>query len=321
MMTKIKLSSKMHLFIIISCIIIVAGMAVGTICHFISNGFFDYGSEFSSYKSITINYLSAEQTEEEVKTICKDAIGNVSYYNVSYADESNGGEVVYKFTTDTDSQTLTTIVNNINNKLSANGGLSSAVLHEAKTYVGGMRVLIYAAIALASAAVAQFIYYLFRYKVSGAFSALLANVHNLGIYVALLAITRVPVGIEAVAFGAVVVLVTMIASGIYLDRVRKNLKEVKYEKTEQSEIADISYAEGAQTISVKLLCMEISVLVLAIFAIIATAHYTILSPYIIALIALVSCAYGCLFFTPSVHPAILKTTTKLALSRKKKSTK
>jgi Ca2+/Na+ antiporter len=67
--------------------------------------------------------------------------------------------------------------------------------------------------------------------------------------------------------------------------------------------------------------MEVAVLVLVIFALIAFAHYTILSPYVVALIALVSCAYGCLFFTPSVHPAIKTATDKLIKLTKKKADK
>jgi preprotein translocase subunit SecF len=296
-------------------------MAVGTVCHFIANGFFNYGSEFSSYKSITVNYLTAEQKEEDVKKICEDAMGGVSPYYVSFADESNGGEVIYKFTDDTDSTTLAAVVTKINEKLSANDGLSVATLHEATTNVGGIKVLNFTAIALASAVVAQFIYFWLRYKLSGACSAFLANLHTLGIYVSLLAITRVPVGIEAVALGAMVVVITMIASGIYFDRVRKNFKDPKNEKAAPVNVIDGSFAESAQTTCLYLIAMEVAVLVLVIFALIAFAHYTILSPYVVALIALVSCAYGCLFFTPSVHPAIKTATDKLIKLTKKKADK
>ena len=55
-MTKFKVCAKIHLFIIISSLFIAIGMAVGTICHFCANGFFNYGGEFKSYNSVNIVY-------------------------------------------------------------------------------------------------------------------------------------------------------------------------------------------------------------------------------------------------------------------------
>jgi preprotein translocase subunit SecF len=321
MMTNSKLSLKMHLFIIISCIIIVAGMALGTVFHFVSNEFFNYGSEFADYKCITVNYLTAEKNEEQVKEICNDALSGITIYNISSSDESNGGQVTYKFTYGTDTVKLESAVAKINEKLTANEGLSCASLHEATTYVGGSKVLIFTSIALASAVVAQFLYFILRYKLAAAFSALLANIHNFALYVSLLALTRVPLGIVSVAVGAFVVLVTMLASGIYFDRIRRNAKSPAFEKADQSKVIDASFADSAKLNSYLLIALEVSVLILAVFAIIALAHYTTLWTFVVALIALISTAYGCLFFVPSVHPSIVNATQKLFAHFKQKDNK
>ena len=44
-----KIIKLRHIALIITVVIIAIGMAVGTICHFVSNGFFNYGDEFASY--------------------------------------------------------------------------------------------------------------------------------------------------------------------------------------------------------------------------------------------------------------------------------
>ena len=68
-----------------------------------------------------------------------------------------------------------------------------------------------------------------------ALGALLANFHNLALYVALLAMTRIPVGLSAVAFAALTVLFTMIATGYMFDRYRRNLKKENFAKLDGDE--------------------------------------------------------------------------------------
>ena len=46
-MTKLKLSSKMHVMIIVSAVIIAVGLAMGLIFQFVSNGYFNYGDRKS----------------------------------------------------------------------------------------------------------------------------------------------------------------------------------------------------------------------------------------------------------------------------------
>ena len=55
-MTKFKLSSRMHILIIISSLIIAVGLAMGLVFEFVSDGYFNYGGEYESYKSVVVNY-------------------------------------------------------------------------------------------------------------------------------------------------------------------------------------------------------------------------------------------------------------------------
>lgn len=325
-MTKFKVCAKIHLFIIISAIIIAVGMAVGTVCHFCANGFFNYGGEFASYKCVTVTYVNSENKDEEsIKPLCEQALGEFKAYEVSYAETSNGGEITYKFANRTDSAKLQAAVDELYSKLDETGShLNDASLREVKVSEGGAKAITFASIALASAAAFQFIYFIFRYKLRAAFSALLASVHNLGVFVALAAITRIPVGAEMIAIGAAVVVLTMILTCVLFDRTRKNFKNDKYEKTERLEVVDISAQESRKVTFAAVGALACAAVVFGAFATIAAMYIGAFAPYILAVLGLVACLYGAVFFTPAVHGAIDTTCEKvkssIAPSQKTKKT-
>lgn len=302
-MTNLKVCKKLHIFIFISVLFIAIGMAIGTVCHFVANGFFNYGGEFSSYKSIAVTYYYSEHNENtDIKSICKDAVTGVNPVDVSYATNELSEQIVYKFSANTDNAKLQAIVDEINSKF--NDLESCATLHEGVVNEGGAKNIVFATIALASAAAFQFIYYILRYKLRAAFSALLACVHNLGVYAALLAITRIPVGCEAVALGGAVVFLTMILSGILFDRTRKNFKNEKYAKTDRLDVVETSALEARNLTVITLAALAVVTVVLGVFETIASMYIGAIAPFVIALFGVIACFYGSVFFTPAVHSAI-----------------
>ena len=102
-MSKLKLSSKMHVMVIVSAIIIAIGLAVGLVCQFIANGYFNYGTEYSSYNSVVVDYayvdLSGLNGEDGVKKICDEEFKNagVGYYSSTRGEINGGGELTFKF--------------------------------------------------------------------------------------------------------------------------------------------------------------------------------------------------------------------------------
>lgn len=316
-MTKLKICSKIHLFIIISVLFIAIGMAVGSVCHFIAGGFFNYGGEFSSYKSITVTYYSSEYTEETVAPVIDSALGSLSPYEKSFGETTQGGEVVYKFSSSTDSTALENAVASINT--SFEGKLSCASWHEGIVNEGGAKNLVRAAIAFASAAAFQFLYYICRYKLRAAFSALLSCVHNVGIYAALLAVTRIPVGTEAVAVGSVVLFMSMVLCGLLFDRTRKNFKSEQYAKSERVEVIEISASE-VRVLSLALVAsIAVGAVILGVCSAIASLSALALAACAVGVFAALACGYGCLFFTPAVHSAIDSTCEKVLLKAKQKA--
>ena len=144
-----------------------------------------------------------------------------------------------------------------------------------------------------------------RYKITMALGAFLANIHNLIIYVSLLAITRVPVGISAVSFGALTVLVTMIACGYLFDRYRRNLKKEPFAKLSGDEQTDICVNESFKNILYPVVGVAtVAVVIFALLSISAMSALTVLTPAILAIISVASAMYGSVFFTPSVYTRI-----------------
>ena len=309
-MTNFKLSSKMHLFVIISSVIVAIGLAVGLVCQFVFSGYFNYGGEFRSYNTIEVNYAYVDYSvEDDVISICDGVFDKdgVSYFECATGDTDDGGRVVFKFSKSCDEAKLIAVAANVQTALRGNSesSQSNAAFHVLETQLNGDKVLIFASIAIASAIVLQFLYYIVRYKLTMAFAACLANVHNLAIYVSLLAITRVPVGISAVAFGALTVLFTMIASAYLFDRYRRNLKKEKYAKLSGNEMTDLCVNESFKSILYPVVgTATAAVLIFAMLSISAMSVSVILAPAAAAVFSVASALYGTLFFVPPVYTRI-----------------
>lgn len=323
-MTKFKVCSKIHLFIIISCLVIAIGMAVGTICHYVSNGFFNYGSEFASYKCVTVTYYTAEYRDaDEIKPLCDEQLKGFKAYEVSTSDTVLGGEIVYKFSPATSTSGLQSATDAITEALLAKVGenkLTTVSMHEATISEGGSRAITFASIAVASAVAFQFIYFIIRYKLRAACSALLASVHNLGVYAALLAITRLPLGAEAIAVGGAVVLLTIILTCILFDKTRRNFKSDKYAKTDRVEVIDASAIDVRKVTLFSLCALAAVALVFGVFAAISSMYVGALAACAVMILGVIACCYGTVFFTPAVHSgvdALCESVLKSMKSKKK----
>lgn len=300
----------MHLFIIISAVIAVIGLAVGLICQFVADGYFNYGAEFKSYNTVEVNYAYVDYNEEDkVLEICDGVFdkAGVGYFAAVSGETSEGGRIIFKFSKGTDEAKLAATVGDIQTALNGSDGTSqsTAAFHTLETQLNGGKVLTFASIAISTAIVLQFLYFLVRYRVTMAFAALLANIHNLVLYVSLLAITRVPVGISAVTFAGLTVLVTMIACGYLFDRYRRNLRKENFAKLDGDEQTDICVRESFKGILYPVVGIAtIAAVIFVMLSISAMSVLTILSPALLAVISVASALYGTAFFTPSVYTRI-----------------
>lgn len=324
MKTDFKVSSKMKVFAVISAILIVVGLALGTVLHFVSGNFFNYGGEYSSYKEIVVSYEYGDfGSEDDVKAICEDvfAQAGVSAYTSTSGQTTTGGEVVYRFVYGTDDAKLNNAIDSITTKISASSDdvmRTTATLHTVDAIVGSGYALTMGAIALASIVVLQLVYMIIRYKLSVAIVAFIADLHNVALFAALLALCRVPVTSTAIVYGVLVVLATALCLGFTFDRVRKNLKDEDYRKLSLAEISDLSAAQTCKVNLGLVAFMAIAaVVVFVLMAISSLSVIAVLSPVAGALVAFVCCGYGVLFFAPSVYPSIAKLFAAGKTSQKK----
>jgi len=314
MKTDFKLSSRMHLLIIISSAVIAIGLLVGIICQCVANGFFNYSEDYSNYKTVTVTYentdFSGEGIEpvDKIKEFCDDAFSKagVKSYEVAVGDTQTGGTVIYKFAYSTDGGKLEGAKNEINEKLADfvkdNAANNSAVAYTAETLLGGGKTIAMAAIAISACIVFHFIYFVIRYKLTMALGALLADVHNLALFLMLMALTRIPVGSSIAAFAVITVVLTMIGTCFLFDRMRKNFKDEDLSKLTAFEIVDKTADESFVLNTVMPACLAtVSVIAFILLSISSLSPIAIISPVLCSFISFISCAYGTAFFTPSLY--------------------
>ncbi|MDE7452819.1 MAG: hypothetical protein K2N22_00235 [Clostridia bacterium] len=320
-MTNLKISAKMHIMIIVSSVIIALGIAVGCICHFVAGGYFNYSGEYKSYQSVTVSYVILDfNGSKDLRELCDGEFdeAGVKYYNCSEVESTTaGGEITFKFAKNADTEKIQSAVTAINEKLNQMSTLSSAAYHNVKTNLGGENVIIYGSVALAASIVFQFIYFAIRYRLTRALAALLADVHNLAIFISLLALCRIPLSSTVIVFAAITVLTTMIGCCFLFDRARKNAKDEQFAKLGNFEQVDTCVKESFVSICIASVCIAAAAAVLfVLLSISALSVVQIAIPVLLGLVSAISCVYGTAFFTPAVYSRFKRIGEKFKSERK-----
>ena len=98
-MNKLRFSSGMHLYIIISAAVIAVGLILGLVMHFTAGAFFNWGGDYAGYRSIEVKYSTYDIKEEQVREIAEDAFADngIAYYTFVTAGESTNSRIEYRF--------------------------------------------------------------------------------------------------------------------------------------------------------------------------------------------------------------------------------
>ena len=297
-----------HIAVIVTVIIVAIGMAVGTICHFLAGGFFNYGDEFASYKSVEVTTSVPEDPSgETLQTIASEELSSLGAYEVSFSRGTGyvPHTVVYKFYTSVNDAAISDAVSAIQSRFSQAGFEDSYVTSHVNDGVAeGVWQLNYVAIALASAAVFQAIYFAIRFKPGMALSALLTQLAAAGLYASLLAITRCPVGLEAIAFAAVAAIIAMICNGIFFDRVKKSFKDEANAKAQTLGLVSEGARSTFKISAFACIAALAAVVIFGVFAVIASPALATLAPFAACALAVVACAYSVGMFTPASYSLV-----------------
>ncbi len=309
----IKLSSKMRLFAIISSALIVIGLALGTVFHFTSDKFFNYGGEYSSYKSVTVSYVYTEFSKtEDVEKICEDAFGGAGLKSISVASGKAGAgvEITYKFSSSADDKALSAATEAINAKIAEATSMfndipqSRASFHTEEAIRGGEKTLSRAAIALAVVFVVSVVYTLIRYKLSAMCVAAVAQLHCFALLAAVLALCRIPVTSSVLVFAVFAALATAVCVSFTLERICRNRKDGDNAKLSLAEIADLSAAQTFKANLVFCVFLALAAVLVFILSFVSSLSLTvILSPALCALAAFAVSFYGGVLFAPALYAA------------------
>ncbi|MCD8372663.1 MAG: hypothetical protein LUD27_05115, partial [Clostridia bacterium] len=230
------------------------------------------------------------------------AENGVRYYMVTYSDVNDGNEIEYRFVTSADSEAVKAAKETINTQINSLYILGGAQYTPYEAVLGGGNTLMYVGIALASVVAFQFLYFLIRYKLTMALAAFIADVHNLALFLSLLAITRVQVSSFVFALSVMVVILTMICCAILFDRMRKNFKTDEYKAMPSFEQSDAAANECLPLITTLNIALAAIIAIILVFATIgALSVYSLFMPCVAAILAVLVCEYGTMFFIPSVY--------------------
>lgn len=330
-MNNFKFSSKLRVVAIISSAIIFVGMLLGTVFHFTLGGFFNYGGEYSSYKTVTVTYYWIEVNGGEdgnvldLNGVCEKAFADagVSYYVKAQesTDSSMRSVTEYRFLPSTDADALQKASEAINAEIDSYASftdipLSIATYSDEQAIIGGERVLSMAAVTLAVIVAIHFIYTAIRFGLSAMFTAFAADLHNLALYAAVLALCRVPITSSVLVFAVLAALATAVGTTLTFERLKRNFKDADNAKKSVGEIVDMSAAQTVKTnIALPAFFAICAALIFALMAISSLSPLSVLSGALCALVAFAVCGYGDVMFVPAIYPCLRKLSGKMAVKR------
>lgn len=329
-MNNFKITSKFKILAIISAAIIVLGMALGTVFHFTSGSFFNYGGEYSSYKQVSVTYYYQEMTDGEnsldIRGVCEDAFASNGVKSYAVTEDSTSGGTTrvinYRFGYNTDSLALQNASDAINAKIEEFAGkfsvlpMSYAAFTQEEAIPGGEKALAMGAVVLACVVAVHFIYTLIRFKLTAMLHAFAIDLHNIALFAGILALCRIPVTSTVITLGVLVALATSVCVTLFLERVKRNLADEANSKLTPAEIADLS---GGQTLKTNIAFNSffaiIAVLAFALMAISSLSAVVVLPQTLCALAAAAVTGYGVTLFSPALYPVLRSLCKKITIKK------
>lgn len=315
------------IIISVTSVLIVAGLAVGITCHFTDFGYFNFSGDMGNSKTVSVTYsvidFNGIDADEKIAEISDNAFSQegIAYYHCSQGETSLGGETIFTFSSSTESSKIeaavTIIIDSLQEFNSNNSIVVNYQFHNPVLVWGN--ALMFASIAVASIAVFQFIYFLIRFKLMMALTAFIANVHNLALFLSVLALARIPIGSNIITLSVMVVVVTFICTAFYFDKVRKNSKDEDLKSLTAVEKAQKSAKESFKlNLILPLALAGATAIILILNSLSAMSIVAVLSPLLAAIAGFAVCAYGCSLVTPAIYERLPLAFDKNHIKKSKK---
>lgn len=229
---KIKLNNVSKIFIILSLVIVVAGMALLGFLGLNQTVDYSDGYEMTVYAKNVLEDDAVAMKEATDEYLAQKGLSSNQFTTQVL---NNGEKVVYKFTTDVSAHKQGVL--DAAQAVLPSGITAEVSVNETKVYNDSQVVGII--IAAAVIAVVSFIYLFFMEKLAGSLTALANTVISILIYIALVACTRVPANPYLLPFAFVTAIASNLVSIVIVNRCNEKIKN-NQEKLTNSEISSIA---------------------------------------------------------------------------------
>lgn len=303
-----KTVGKVKLLSLIVAVIVALGVVIAAVFGFNSS----LVSADKQYLTVEMNRITFKNDKESVETLCEDKFAefDVCYLEKIEAELSgDSAQIVYVFDKEADlTQVKAGIVSNAN---AENGIVVS--LNEADV-IGNVAdgYFVRNSIACAVFAVAAIVYVSLRYKLNMGLTLGASLIASVGLTVALVAFTRIPVAYSFIYVLAAALLLTSIMNLVSFNKLRENAKADSFKDLSAEEAVASSVAVKETLILAGSLAGALVVLggLTAAFGVWNVAWFALLS-----LIATVCSAAVSLIFTPALYASLKKVADKKAAER------
>lgn len=317
--------SLIHIYIIITCLILAVGAAVGTVCHFISDGFFNYGADYASGAEVTVNYSIVDYTQSDVEDICESAFSAQGLKGYTKGTYESDGYIVYSFSYGVDEEKLDSAVKAIRSGLASNANYNAATSNAQYGYYDSLvtnpSAYTWCAVAAAIAIGIEAVYIAVRYRIDMGAVSILSNVNALCLFAAVLAITRIPFGTYVALIALLCLSVSMISVLLFFAKVRSNFKDEDMSKLSPEEHIAGAAANTSKKITYLCGAMLVVSVVYALAALIATFSISAMAPALAAVCACAVSWYSSAVFTPALYVRVRGNKAEKADKKDKKDKK
>ena len=233
------ISSKFKIWLIVTLVLIVAGMTIFGIFGF--NQAVDYKDSYEVSVSVGVNVNDADKT---IESASKDFFADKGLSVKEVATFNEGEKFVFKFDSLSSEQIQainTELKDTVQAKLTEKGlGSLAVTVKTSQTHAYNYKAIGAVVLALAIGAVVVFVYYLFLEKLAGALTVLCSAIISGLIYVSLSALTRVAVDPLGGTFLALSIILGGVLAGGVVSRCKELAKNVGNEKKPLVEISDMA---------------------------------------------------------------------------------
>ncbi len=272
---KMMFLSKTKYFLILSCLIIIAGLAVGLI-----SGGLNLGIDFTGGSILTVNIGQVYDQPVIEKALSDNGVDPATAQIVSAED---GTQAIIRMQVVSEDTDIAQLRDDILTSIQATYPNATATDMETVGGVSSSEIVMNAFLSVVIASVLMLVYIWIRFALFSGIAGVIALIHDVLIMTAFMSITRVQINSSFIAACLTIVGYSINDTIVVFDRIRENNRIIGGRGFTRTQIADISIRETLpRTINTSLTTL-ITILAVYIFGVASIKEFAL--PIIIGLIS------------------------------------